>query len=99
MWIKLCDTFASRFDGDIRRLFDENDNDIDLIKRYVQLENKKAFPYLSGVKICNYWLYVIHQYTDRKFRNLDALTVQGELTAWTYYGGGLQFSECTADSN
>lgn len=62
-------------DGDIRRLFDENDNDIEQIKRYVQLENKKAFPYLSGVKICNYWLYVIHQYTDRKFQNLDALTV------------------------
>lgn len=43
IWIKLCDTFASRFDGDIRRMFDENDNDIDLIKRYVQLENKKLF--------------------------------------------------------
>lgn len=75
IWIKLCDTFASRFDGDIRRLFDENDNDIEQIKRYVQLENKKVFPYLSGVKICNYWLYVIHQYTDRKFHNLDALSV------------------------
>lgn len=70
-----CEAFASRFDGDIRRLFDENNNDIEQIKRYVQLENKKAFPYLSGVKICNYWLYVIHQYTDRKFNNLDALTV------------------------
>ena len=75
IWIKLCDVFASRFDGDIRQLFDENDNDINLIKRYDQLENKKAFPYLSGVKICNYWLYVIHQYTDRKFLSLDALTV------------------------
>lgn len=75
IWIKLCEAFASRFDGDIRRLFDENNNDIEQIKRYVQLENKKAFPYLSGVKICNYWLYVIHQYTDRKFNNLDALTV------------------------
>lgn len=27
------------------------------------------------MKICNYWLYVIHQYTDREFQNLDALTV------------------------
>ena len=75
IWIRLCETFASRFDGDIRRLFDENGNDIGRIKRYVQLENKKDFQYLSGVKICNYWLYVIHRYTDRKFQNLDALTV------------------------
>lgn len=75
IWIRLCETFASRFDGDIRRLFDENGNDIGRIKRYVQLENKKDFPYLSGVKICNYWLYVIYRYTDRNFQNLDALAV------------------------
>ena len=54
---------------------EENGNDIARIKQYVQLEHKKAFPYLSGVKICNYWLYVLHQYTDRRFVNLDALTV------------------------
>lgn len=75
VWVRLCETFVTRFDGDIRRLFDENDNDISQIKHYVQLENKKAFPYLSGVKICNYWLYVLHQYTDRQFAGLNALTV------------------------
>lgn len=75
VWLKLCETFILRFDGDIRRLFEENDNDIARIKQYVQLEHKKAFPYLSGMKICNYWLYVLHQYTDRQFVNLDALTV------------------------
>ncbi len=75
IWLKLCETFVKRFDGDIRKLFDENDNDIEKIKSYIQLENKKAFPYISGVKICNYWLYVIHQYTDRNFNNLEALTV------------------------
>ena len=75
IWIKLCETFLSDFGGDVRSLFDENDNDIERIKRYVQLDSKKSFPYLSGTKICNYWLYVIHQYTDRKIMSLDALTV------------------------
>ena len=75
VWIRLCETFAASFDGDVRKLFDRNGNDIAHIKRFVQIENKKAFPYLSGTKICNYWLYVIHQYTDRKFVRLDALTV------------------------
>ena len=28
-------------------------------KIFIQKENKKKFPYLSGTKICNYWLYVI----------------------------------------
>lgn len=75
VWLRLCETFSEKFDGDIRRLFAENANNISRIKRYVQVEHKKAFPYLSGVKICNYWLYVLHQYTDRQFTGLDELNV------------------------
>ena len=75
VWLRLCETFVSRFDGDIRRLFEENGNDIARIKHDIQVEHKKEFPYLSGAKICNYWLYVLHQYTDRHFTNLGALTV------------------------
>lgn len=75
IWIRLCETLVSRFDGDVRRLFEENNNDVDKIRRYMQIENKKDFPYLSGNKICNYWLYVIYQYTDRRFCNMERLTV------------------------
>ena len=75
VWLRLCETFLSMFDGDVRRLFDQNGNDIARIKHFIQVERKKAFPYLSGTKICNYWLYVMHQYTDRQFANLGALTV------------------------
>lgn len=75
IWLKLCQTFIAKFEGDIRKLFDENGNDVDRIRRYIQIEYKKEFPYLSGTKICNYWLYVIYQYTDRKFENIEKLTV------------------------
>lgn len=75
IWLKLCETFVSKFDGDIRKLFDENSNDVDKIRSYIQVEHKKEFPYLSGTKICNYWLYVIYQYTDREFCNIERLTV------------------------
>ena len=75
IWIKLCNTFVNKFDGDIRKLFDENNSDVDKIRNYIQVENKKEFPYLSGTKICNYWLYVIYQYTDRKYKNIEELTV------------------------
>ena len=59
----------------IRNLFKNNGYDINLIKNYVQKQNKSKFPYLSGTKICNYWLYVIYQYTDRKYKNIKQLTV------------------------
>lgn len=75
IWLTLCQTFVDLFDGDIRRIFDELDNDVDRIRDFIQVQNKKKFPYLSGTKICNYWLYVIYQYTDRKYKNIDHLTV------------------------
>ena len=75
IWLSLCKTFVELYDGDIRKLFDSLDNDINEIKNFMQMENKKKFPYLSGTKICNYWLYVIYQYTDRKYKNINQLTV------------------------
>ena len=75
IWITLSKTIMELFDGDIRRLFDQLDNDVNRIRHFLQVENKKKFPYLSGTKICNYWLYVIYQYTDRKYQNLEDLTV------------------------
>ncbi|MEI3499049.1 MAG: hypothetical protein V8Q71_00800 [Bacilli bacterium] len=75
IWLSLCNTFVEMFDGDIRNLFDQLDNDVNKIRNFMQKENKKKFPYLSGTKICNYWLYVIYQYTDRRYKNIECLTV------------------------
>lgn len=75
IWIKLCNTINTLFDGDIRKLFAINNYDVNRIRDYIQKENKTKFPYLSGNKICNYWLYVLYQYTDVKFINIGDLTV------------------------
>ena len=75
IWIRLSNTINELFDRDIRRLFKINDYDVNKIRQYIQKENKAKFPYLSGNKICNYWLYVLYQYTDIKFKNIEELTV------------------------
>lgn len=75
IWIKLCNTINELFSGDIRELFKINDYDVNKIRNYIQKVNKSKFPYLSGNKICNYWLYVLYQYTDIKFKNIGDLTV------------------------
>lgn len=75
IWITLCKTFIELFDGDIRNLFDWFENDVDKIRNFIQKTSKKKFPYLSGTKICNYWLYVIYQYTERTYQNMEQLTV------------------------
>lgn len=75
IWLKLCRTFKDYFNGDIRKLFKMMDYDVNKIRDFIQIEHKKDFPYLSGTKICNYWLYVLYQYTDIQFKNLECLTV------------------------
>lgn len=75
IWIKLCKTIFEQFNGDIRNLFTICDYDVNKIRNYIQVEHKKDFPYLSGNKICNYWLYVLYQYTDVKYKNLQDLTI------------------------
>ena len=75
IWIKLCKTIVNNFDGDIRNLFIQKDKDINSIRDFIQKDYKKEFPYLSGNKICNYWLYVIYQYTNQDYNNIEELTV------------------------
>lgn len=74
-WLSLCKTITEQFDGDIRNLFISCNWNIPTILEYIQKTHKKKFPYLSGPKICNYWLYVIDNYTDAKLIGKDALSI------------------------
>lgn len=75
IWIKLCQAIKSHFNGDIRKLFSLCEFDVNEIRNYIQITHKKDFPYISGNKICNYWLFVLSQYTDLQYKNLEELTI------------------------
>ena len=74
IWRTLCETIENTLDGDIRNLFLYNDFSVKKVKDYIQ-SHKKEFPYLGGNKICNYWLYVLEQYTDVRFVDRKNITV------------------------
>lgn len=74
IWKTLCETIENTLDGDIRNLFICNDFSVKKVKEYIQ-SHKKEFPYLGGNKICNYWLYVLEQYTDIEFVDRENITV------------------------
>lgn len=74
IWLRLCNTFMDRFQGDVRNLFIDNEKSVKRVKEYI-LANKKSFPYLSGTKILNYWLYVMTQYTDVTLEDRQYITV------------------------
>jgi len=71
IWRTLCNTFSRK---PIDKFLMELDFDIDKIKLYIQ-KNKKDFPYLSGPKILNYWLYVLGDYTGFQFKNCQHITI------------------------
>lgn len=74
-WFKISETLCLLFHGDVRFLLNQNNWHIPNVLDCIQRENKKGFPYLSGNKICNYWLYVLDQYTNANFTGRDALSV------------------------
>lgn len=74
IWKRICETIEEDLEGDIRNLFVMNDYSVKQIKEYIA-GNKKKFPYLGGNKICNYWLYVLEQYTDVQFADRENITV------------------------
>ncbi len=75
IWKMICESICSLLNSDIRNLFIYNDRYVPNILNFIQIINKKRFPYLSGPKICNYWLYVIDQYTDVGLTGKEALTI------------------------
>ena len=74
-WRTLCIAIADLFDGDVRNIFSSNNNDVLKIKNVIQVREKKRFPYLSGPKILNYWLYVIEGYSNTELINREEITV------------------------
>jgi len=75
IWIKLSCTIYELFNGDIRNLFEMFNNDVIKIRNFMQKDEKARFPYLSGTKLCNYWLHVIYMYGEREYLNPEAINV------------------------
>ena len=74
IWRTLCTTFEDEFSGDVRQMFERNGWSAERTKSYIAAR-KKQFPYLGGVKICNYWLHVMERYTDARFIDRQNISV------------------------
>lgn len=75
IWIKISETLFKYFDADPRKIIQETGNDVVKIKKLISKTMKKSFPYLSGPKMSNYWLFILLQYTDIKLKNLSKVSI------------------------
>jgi len=74
IWRTLCATIFERFGGDVRNLFAREGFSVVRIKALL-VGDKRAYPYLSGPKILNYWLYVMERYADTQFTDREHISV------------------------
>jgi hypothetical protein len=74
IWYRISSTLRKEFSSDPRVLIRTFDCDVVRIKEYVQ-GNKKAFPYISGPKLLNYWLYMLQSFTDVSLVSRDEISI------------------------
>lgn len=74
IWYRISQTLAARYNADPRALLAQCDYDV-LKVRAVLTQERSQFPYLSGPKLANYWLYILTCFTDAPLRNRDAITI------------------------
>lgn len=75
IWIKISDTLNRYFRDNPKKILEAGDMDVEKILQMVQRDRKSDFPYLSGLKMSNYWLYILSQFTDARLKNLSKISI------------------------
>jgi hypothetical protein len=74
IWFTLSETLRDNYDSDPRRLLEVSGNDVVRIKEVIAA-SKSRFPYLSGPKLLNYWLYMLTCFTDVRLERTSEISI------------------------
>ena len=76
IWKRVSKGFVqSSLKGDLMGLIQSVQFDIAALKEIMQIKRKPEFPYLSGPKIFNYWLYVLETYAGVCWKSRELITI------------------------
>ncbi|WP_052339803.1 hypothetical protein [Gorillibacterium massiliense] len=79
IWQKVAAGIAhSSEKRDVSGLLESAHFDIAELKSMMQTKRKAEFPYLSGPKIFNYWLYVLETYAGVKWKSRELITIAAD---------------------
>lgn len=73
-WSRISHTIYANWNS-ISNLIESHTSDYLKIRKTLQKEHKKGFPYLSGPKIFNYWMYIMSNYGDVKLKNRSFIEI------------------------
>lgn len=75
IWKTIMQTWHKYFENDPRNLFKKWNYEVENILNIVQKEFKKDFPYLSWLKLSNYFLFILLQYSDLKLKDTYKISI------------------------
>lgn len=75
IWIAISKTLHELYQNDPREFIEANDSSVTKIIHSLQGQDKRNFPYLSGPKLSNYWLYILTQFTDIKLKDAHMISI------------------------
>ncbi len=75
IWLRISESLLEYYAGDPRNVLSEYDFEVPKIIRALQVDKKRLFPYLSGIKLSNYWLFILAEFTDAALRNTDKISI------------------------
>jgi hypothetical protein len=73
-WTTISKTIDTNF-GSIEKMLKQNNFDFLKLKKLIQEDLKKGFPYLSGPKIFNYWSWIIQKYGQINLINSEFIEI------------------------
>ncbi len=74
IWKRISSTISNNWQS-VSGLIEEGRSDYLQIKEFVQHKYKKGFPYLSGPKIFNYWMYIMSRYGEVELKNRSYIEI------------------------
>jgi hypothetical protein len=74
IWKRISRTIHENWES-VSGLIKKCDSDYLQIKRVIQNKYKKGFPYLSGPKIFNYWMYIMSEYGEVELKNRSYIEI------------------------
>lgn len=75
IWTTIAKTLHDSYDGDPRNIIAEAGSDAGRLITLLQTTHRRRFPYLSGLKLSNYWPFILSHYTDVQFVNPQEISI------------------------
>lgn len=75
IWTSICATLRTHYESNPRNILAEGSYDVRKIIQNLQHHKKRLFPYLGGMKLSNYWLFIISRFTDAPLENVEEISI------------------------